>query len=482
MSTKAVAYMRYSSYNQNEKSIDSQRNAIRAYCRQNSIELVGEYVDQAFTATNDNRPDFQRLMYDVERRPNWNTLIVFDSSRFARNINDAITYGNILADYDIELISVTQNFDNSDEGFISRYFCHLMDDVQSRKNRTATHAGLTRKALESGHCGGIPPLGYDVNEEGQLVINAEEAETVRKIFDMFEMNYSYTKMAERLNSEGRLTKARNPFTKNSFHELLHQEKYTGTYRWNKVRQKDSKGRCNTHAHKPIDKQVRVEGGCPQIISKERFQRVQETLAERARGKAGSKSNRHYMLSGMKVLRCAECGSCLVGAAKSSHGKTYTVYLCPKHKAKECSTKEIRTGDLDRMVANLIAKDLYQREDIPAISRQLKHNDSYKKLTEKKRGVERAINNVMRAIQLDPEEELVTRLKALSAEKASLERAIEASKVDKVGITPENIKAVCAKLRDYLIHSDDPDAKAYLQSAIKDISVSNDAVDIQLRIA
>ena len=77
---------------------------------------------------------------------------------------------------------------------------------------------------------------------------------------------------------------------------------------------------------------------------------------------------------------------------------------------------------------------------------------------------------------------MTRLKALSAEKASLERAIEASKVDKDGITPENIKAVCAKLRDYLIHSDDPDAKAYLQSAIKDISVSNDAVDIQLRIA
>lgn len=225
--------------------------------------------------------------------------------------------------------------------------------------------------------------------------------------------------------------------------------------------------------------MRVEGGCPQIIAKERFQRVQEALAGRAHGKAGSKSNRHYMLSSMKVLRCAECGSYLTGAAKSSHGKTYTVYLCPKHKSKECSTKEIRTGDLDRVVANLIAKDLYQREDIPAISSQLKHNDSYKKLSEKKRGVERAINNVMRAIQLDPQEELVTRLKALSAEKASLERAIEASKVDKVGITPENIKAVCAKLRDYLIHSDDPDAKAYPQSAIKDISVSNDAVDIQL---
>ena len=388
----------------------------------------------------------------------------------------------MLADYGIKVTSVTQNFDNSDEGFTARAFSSVMDELHSRRTRKRTMAGLSNKANKAGHCGGVPPLGYDVNEEGRLVINAEEAETVRKIFEMFEMNYSYTKMAELLNSEGRLTKARNPFTKNSFHELLHQEKYTGTYRWNKARQKDSKGRCNTHAHKPIEEQVRVEGGCPQIISKERFRAVQEALAERARGKAGSKSNRHYMLSGMKVLRCAECGSYLVGAAKSSHSKTYTVYLCPKHKAKECSTKEIRTGDLDRMVANLIAKDLYQREDIPVISHQLKHNDSYKKLTEKKRGVERAINSVMKAIQIEPTEELVARLKELSTEKNSLERAIAASKVDKVGITPENIKGICMKLRDRLIHSDNPDVKVYLQSVIKEISVSNDAVDIQLRIA
>lgn len=482
MPNKAAAYMRYSSYNQNETSIEYQRNAIHAHCQRTGTELVAEYVDEAFTATNDNRPAFQRLMRDVKDRPVWDTLLVFDLSRFARNITDAVMYGNLLADHDIELVSVTQNFGNSDEGYASKYFCHLTDDIQSRKNSRATHAGLSNKAQKAGHCGGIPPLGYDVNENGQLVINAEEAEIVRKIFAMFEMNYSYTKMAEILNSEGCLTKGRKPFTKNSFHELLRQEKYTGTYCWNKARQKDSKGRHNTHARKPIDKQVRVEGGCPQIISKERFQKVQETLADRARGKAGSKSNRHYMLSSMKVLRCAECGSYLTGAAKSSHGKTYTVYTCPKHKAKECSTKDIRTGDLDRMVANLLAKDLYRREDIPAISRQLKHNDSYKKLCDKKCGVERALSNVMRAIELEPTEDLVKRSKILSEQKVTLERAIVAAKIEKSGINRENIKTVCGKLRDYLIRSNDPDVKEYLRFAIKEISVSNDAVDIELRIA
>ena len=71
---------------------------------------------------------------------------------------------------------------------------------------------------------------------------------------------------------------------------------------------------------------------------------------------------------------------------------------------------------------------------------------------------------------------------MSEQKVSLERAIVAAKIDKSGINRENIKAVCGKLRDYLIRSNDPDAKEYLRFAIKEISVSNDAVDIELRIA
>lgn len=482
MSTKAVAYMRYSTHNQNETSIEYQRNAIVEYCERKKIALCGEYIDEGYPGTNANRPNFQRLLNDAQADPAWDLILVYDTSRFFRNYGQTIQHEALLADYGIKVTSVTQNFDNSDEGFTARAFSSVMDELHSRRTRKRTVAGLSNKAHKAGHCGGVPPLGYDVDENGQLVINVVEAETVRKIFDMFEMNYSYTQMADALNKEGRLTKACKPFTKNSFHELLRQEKYTGTYCWNKAREKDSKGRYNTHAHKPIDKQIRVDGGCPQIISKERFQRVQETLASRTRGQSASKSNRHYMLSGMKFLRCAECGSYLTGATKSSHGKAYTVYTCPKHKSKACSTKDIRTGDLDRMVANLLAKDLYQRDDIPIISRQLKHNDSYKKLSEKMRGVERALTNVMRAIEFEPTEDLVKRSKTLSEQKVALERAIAGAKIDNTGITSENIKAVCSKLRDYLIRSDDPDTKAYLQSAIKEISVSNDAVDIELRVA
>ena len=63
-----------------------------------------------------------------------------------------------------------------------------------------------------------------------------------------------------------------------------------------------------------------------------------------------------------------------------------------------------------------------------------------------------------------------------------EHLFSQSFLDKDGITTENIKSVCRKLSDHLVHSDDPEVKTYLQSVIEEISVSNSAVDIKLKIA
>ena len=131
--------------------------------------------------------------------------------------------------------------------------------------------------------------------------------------------------------------------------------------------------------------MRIEGGCPQIITKEQFQRVQEALAARASGKAGSKRRHHYMLSGLKIMKCAECGSYMVGVARTSHGKGYTTYACPKHKSDGCSTKEIRTEYVDKLVVRLIYQDLLHREDHAVITRQMKYGNETKRLTDKRNG-------------------------------------------------------------------------------------------------
>ena len=383
----------------------------------------------------------------------------------------------------IILISVTQDFGDGDEGYMIRGVTHLMNEMQSRKIGKHTHAGMMLKANKAGHCGGIAPLGYSLDAEGNLVINEDEAETVRKIFEMFELNYSYSRMADQLNAEGRRTKRGRMFDKFSFDGILHQEKYTGTYIWNKTRQKDSKSCRNSHAQKPVDKQVRIEGGCPQIITPEQFWRVQETLAKRACGSSASKSRHHYMLGGLKFMKCAECGSYMVGAARKSHGVEYTYYACPKHKDKHdcCPTKEIRAEYVNEMVTRILVKDFHERTDHAQLSKLMKRSDEYKKLTAKRAGIEQAINGVLDALEKSSAEELVERLNKLSSEKKSIERAIAASKTKKTGITDENYKKIRNRLGCYLRDVDDPDAKAYLVKVIKEIKISNDEVTIEVNV-
>ena len=65
---KIVIYARFSSENQREESIDAQLRACRDYARSHKYLVVGEYVDRAFTGTNDNRPEFQKMVEDSRDR------------------------------------------------------------------------------------------------------------------------------------------------------------------------------------------------------------------------------------------------------------------------------------------------------------------------------------------------------------------------------------------------------------------------------
>ncbi|MDY4429634.1 recombinase family protein [Evtepia sp.] len=479
---KAVAYMRYSSDNQNETSIEYQRIAIEAYCDRNGIELVGEYVDEAYSGTNDKRPGFQDLIRDALDKPEWGTVLVHDFSRFTRNITDAVQYKNMLRDRDFEIISVTENLGHSFESLMLELIIDMMNAQYSHCNARATMAGMKVKARKAGHCGGIPALGYDLDENGQLMVNEEEAEAVRAIFDMAEQEVSYRRMAEYLNSKGFRTKSGNPFTIGSFNSILHQEKYTGTYIWNRTRQKNSRSQRNSHAQKPAEEQIIIDGGCPQIISPEQFWRVQKKLAGRAGGKAASKARRHYMLGGLKILRCAKCGAFLVGNPKTSHGRSYTTYSCPNHRSGRCATKDIRTEYVDNMVVRVIVGDLYNREDLSEISRRMSQDAELKKLEDKKRGVEKEIGNLVNVLQRRYSESLLERLDELEDKKKILEQEIQKHRTDTVGITRANRREVCEKLAEYLVSANDPAVRTYLQKVLDEISVSNEDVMIKMNIA
>lgn len=476
----AVSYTRYSSHNQSDTSIEAQDQTIDTYCKKHGINLVYKYCDRAYSGTTDQRPAFQQMIHDAENHPEWNTILIYEFSRFARNHADAIKYKQMLRYNGINVVSVTQNFGTSNESAIVEGFIDLINAQYSINNARATHSGMMQNAQTCSHNGGKPPLGYDVDLEGKLVINEVEADTVRRIFDLVEKDYSYAQIAEKLNAEGRKTKLGKSFIKTSFSSILSQEKYTGLYIWNKAKQKDFRHKRNSHLDKPIAEQIRVEGGCPQIISREQFERVQAKLNSRSRGKATSKSSKHYMLSGIGVLKCANCGAEMRG---NSRGQGKTIYICPNHKDKNCPTKELLTTNVDEMVANLLANDLYNRKDYKKISKAMNDNRAEYKMAEKKlKDLLRAKENIIKAIEKSYADELIDRLEKIKKDETIARRELAALQMKTEGINEDNRRSMCKRYKKLLMESDSLEVKTHLQKTIKEILVGNDDVKITLNIA
>lgn len=477
-----VVYMRYLSEGQKENSIEYQRKNLVSFCVMKNYYIANEYIDRACTGTNTRRDGFQKLVEDSKNHPEWKKILVYKFNRIFRNDTEATYYRDFFRDLGIEIISITQLYGNAPEGDLMGTITFAFDAYFSKLTAMHTKDGMLNVAEKGVMLGGSCPLGYDLDEDRKLVINEDEAETVRKIFDMYQLGYTKAKMAEILNAENRKTKSGKEFCKNSFESILRQTKYKGIFCWNKSSSKDSKGRRNTHKLKPESDWVKIEGGCPVIIPAEQFDAVQEKLAEGARGKAPS-TRRSYMLTGLKILKCAECGAYMVGMArKNRDGSEYTVYFCPNHKAKKCSVKEIRTENIDRIVAKVLAKDFINRGDLDHISKALNSDtEQYIDLVNRRRGIEKAKENLLKVLEVEFSTSAARRISELDQEKSEVDAKIKAIEEENAENTPETLKKKAREFADYLRTSDDPEAKMFIKKNVKEILVKNDDVSFTFDI-
>ena len=113
----AVIYARYSSDNQNEQSIEGQLRVCQDYAQRNDILILNTYIDRAMTGTNDNRPDFQKMIKDSSNKE-FEYIIVYKIDRFSRNKYETAKYKKILKDNGVKMLSAMENIPDSPEGII----------------------------------------------------------------------------------------------------------------------------------------------------------------------------------------------------------------------------------------------------------------------------------------------------------------------------------------------------------------------------
>ena len=103
----AVIYARYSSDNQREESIEGQIRECTDYAEKNGITVIKHYIDRAFSAKTDNRPEFQQMIKDSGKKL-FDVVLVWKFDRFARNRFDSANYKMILKKNGVHLISVME--------------------------------------------------------------------------------------------------------------------------------------------------------------------------------------------------------------------------------------------------------------------------------------------------------------------------------------------------------------------------------------
>ena len=180
---KAVIYARYSSDNQTEASIEGQLRECMEYATYNDIQVIGNYIDRAFSAKTDHRPEFQRMIKDSYKHA-FDCIIVWKLDRFSRNRYDSAHYKALLRKNGVKVISAKETIAEGSEGILLESVLEGMAEYFSAELAEKVTRGMKENALKGLWNGGNVPFGYVINNERKLDIDPQAAPVVQEIFKL----------------------------------------------------------------------------------------------------------------------------------------------------------------------------------------------------------------------------------------------------------------------------------------------------------
>jgi putative conjugative transposon site-specific recombinase len=371
---KLAIYLRLSieDYQKKEESesIHNQREYIKAYIKKHN-DLMGyeilEYVDDGFSGTNPNRPAYQRLINDVKNNQ-IDGIIVKDMSRFSRDYIEMGNYlENIFPFMGIRFISINDGYDSLKEGSngteIDTQFKSLLYDFYSKELSQKIRDISQELKSQGKNTNGLAPFGYlkDPNDKYHIIVDEETAFIVKEAFELILQGYSCRKIARIFNEKGYITRSERKeelgitsYKKSlktgtevkkrmwqgmTIAQMTSMELYTGNYVYNQIKETHIGGRKSERL--PKEEWKRVENTHEPIISKDVFDKVQETKQQNI-GKSFKKSSnkkKYFGIFGGKIF-CKECGRKLFyreGSKKTRNGiSEYKAYYCDFCKANQNS--------------------------------------------------------------------------------------------------------------------------------------------------
>lgn len=402
-------------------SIVHQKEILAKYAKEHGFSNYEFYVDDGFSGTNFNRPNFQRLMADAEEG-RISTVIVKDMSRFGRDYIMVGYYTEIyFSNLDIRFIAINDNVDSSiqTENDLTP-FKNVFNEWYAKDTSKKIRAVFKAKGNSGKHLTTNPPFGYikDPNDKEKWIIDDEAAATVRRIFEMFANGVRMPEIARKLTQE----KVETPTLYNMKHGIkirrtsefpeiwsnatikgiLDQIAYAGhtvNFQTTKKSYKNKK-----QVRLPKEGWVIYRNTQEAIIDEKTFETVQQMRNVK---RAYTKFNEPNMFSGL--LYCADCGNRLTiqRVAKNRNMDNFTCATYRKKKKGLCSSHRILVSELTEVVKSDLQKvceyvflhekeftdDYLSGSKKETVKFQSKTKDELKRLSERQEEIGRIIRKL-----------------------------------------------------------------------------------------
>lgn len=420
MAKKCGIYVRVSTSRQatEGESLDAQTKRLKDYIRARSTEkdpwrLVDVYREEGISAKEgsiEHRPEFQRLLGDIQRR-RVNMVLVTKIDRLTRSLRDFYDIWRAFERRKIEFFSLDENFDSSTlMGRFALKLIVLFAELEREITGERTRSVLEWRASQ-GFWNGSHVVGFRTNEDGILVPKPDELKLVRLVFRKCRQLGSVGAVLRFLNEQGYrkpkyetkrgTSRGGNRFDKQTVAKLLRNPVYLGKIRYGTRSERDGNGG-------ETEVPVVYEGKHAPVIDAALFEEVQGILDRNRRRRRGPKTNDHvYLLRGL--LRDARCGHMMTPYSSGGGKRPHLYYKCTArtHQGKHgCDTKYVPAEAVEKLVLEFVKKVARDGDYVKGIVDEAnnmssdilqKLNTEYGSTTRRLGKVQKELHNMARAV-------------------------------------------------------------------------------------
>jgi site-specific DNA recombinase len=304
---QAALYIRVSTEEQADEgfSIPAQTKQLSEYCHKNNIEIFKIYADEGLSGQKENRPQFQQMIKDAEKKL-FNIILVHKFDRFARKVELSQRIKQQLKSSGVNVVSITEPIENSPIGFFQEGILELLAEYYVKNLAQESKKGHVERASQGLHNGSVP-FGYKIDHSvsAMMSINEEQAKIVRLIFDMYiNKGYGCTKISRILNDMKIKSPVDSYWSFYTVNRIIKNPKYVGYIEYDGIL---------------------YEGKHEPIISKEVYELTKKYLKDRT----WKREYRGINFEKFIFLGLLKCGYCGMSMTVYKYTRNHYGYTCNK---------------------------------------------------------------------------------------------------------------------------------------------------------